>query len=226
VARLSLMIINGQPLTTAEYIQASSRVGRSKVPGLIFVNYYKTQARSLSHYENFRSYHDSFYRFVEPSSLTPFTYQARVRALHAALVIAARHGIKILSSNEGAEKFKKDDEEVKELIYLLRRRIEDAILPFNQDSTDGENFSDYEESLKQTLQHLDNRINEWEEAITAAHLARQNLYYKAIDKSGESLLSDFQTESHSKNNWQTLRSMRNVENNALLKLLGGVKLPS
>lgn len=226
VARLSLMIINGQPLTTAEYIQASSRVGRSMVPGLVFVNYYKTQARSLSHYENFRSYHDSFYRFVEPSSLTPFTYQARVRALHAALVIAVRHGIKFLSSNEGAEKFKKDDEEVKELISLLRRRIEDAILPFDQESDEEITFPEYEESLQQTLQHLDNRINEWEEAVTAAHQTRQNLYYKAIDKSGESLLTDFHAENHSKCNWQTLRSMRNVENNALLKLFGGVKLPS
>jgi hypothetical protein len=68
VARLSLMVVNGQPLTTAEYIQASSRVGRSEVPGVIFANYYRDQARSLSHYENFRPYHESLYRFVEPTS--------------------------------------------------------------------------------------------------------------------------------------------------------------
>ena len=61
VARLALMIVNGQPLTTAEYIQASSRVGRAGVPGLVFANYYRHQARSLSHYETFRPYHESFY---------------------------------------------------------------------------------------------------------------------------------------------------------------------
>ena len=85
VARLALMIVNGQPLTTAEYIQATSRVGRADVPGLVVTNYYRGQARSLSHYESFRSYHESFYRYVEPSSVTPFTYQVRSRALHAAL---------------------------------------------------------------------------------------------------------------------------------------------
>jgi hypothetical protein len=85
-ARLALMVVNGQPLTTAEYIQASSRVGRAEVPGIVVANYYRDQARSLSHYESFRAYHESFYRFVEPSSVTPYTYQARLRALHAALV--------------------------------------------------------------------------------------------------------------------------------------------
>ena len=77
VSRLALIIINGQPLSTAEYIQTSSRVGRGDVPGLVIANYYKDQARSLSHYESFRPYHESFYRFVEPSSITPYTYQAR-----------------------------------------------------------------------------------------------------------------------------------------------------
>ena len=85
VSRLAVMIIKGQPLTTSEYIQASSRVGRGSTPGVVFANYYYTQARSSSHYENFRSYHETFYRYVEPSSLTPFTYQARTRALHAVL---------------------------------------------------------------------------------------------------------------------------------------------
>ena len=55
VARLAVMIVNGQPLTTAEYIQATSRVGRADVPGLVLINYYRNQARSLSHYESFPS---------------------------------------------------------------------------------------------------------------------------------------------------------------------------
>ena len=100
VGRLALMIVNGQPLSSAEYIQATSRVGRSEVPGLVMTNYYRGQARSLSHYESFRPYHESFYRFVEPSSVTPFTYQVRSRALHAALVIAVRH---VCADSEGQQ---------------------------------------------------------------------------------------------------------------------------
>ena len=119
VSRLALMIINGQPLTTAEYIQTSSRVGRSDVPGLVITNYYRDQARSLSHYESFRPYHESFYRFVEPSSITPYTYQARTRALHAALVIAVRHCCSRLLGNETAGDFEPDSYEVKKVIELL-----------------------------------------------------------------------------------------------------------
>ena len=116
VARLALMIINGQPLTTAEYIQASSRVGRSEVPGLVFANYYRNQARSLSHYESFRPYHEAFYRFVEPTSVTPYTYQARLRALHAALVIVMRHaGLGLLRNNTAAD-FDPDNPRVAEAV--------------------------------------------------------------------------------------------------------------
>ncbi len=222
VARLAVMIINGQPLTTAEYIQASSRVGRSHIPGLVFVNYFKTQARSLSHYENFRSYHESFYRFVEPSSLTPFTYQARKRALHAALVIAMRHGIASLTAKNGAEKFSKDMEEVKNLIESMENRIKDAILPFNSEIVSEEENIELKENVKETSEHLDRLVDEWDQVVKDVKARRGNLDYSrnSNDKSVEGLLVDF-TDRAETGKWQTLRSMRNVENNALLRLVRG-----
>lgn len=89
VARLNVMLMVGQPKLTSEYIQASSRVGRS-FPGLCFIQYDATKSRDRSHYERFRSYHESFYRFVEPTGATPFSKPARERALHAVLIAMIR----------------------------------------------------------------------------------------------------------------------------------------
>lgn len=91
--RLGFMVMHGQPGTTAEYIQASSRVGRGETPGIVVANFSANRARDLSHYEGFQSYHASIYRFVEPTSVTPFTNAACGRALAAALVAALRHGL-------------------------------------------------------------------------------------------------------------------------------------
>ena len=80
IDRLGLMVVTGQPKTTAEYIQATSRVGR-KHPGLVVTMYNWMGARDLSHYERFESYHSALYKHVEAISVTPFSSRALDRGL-------------------------------------------------------------------------------------------------------------------------------------------------
>ena len=210
VSRLALMVINGQPLTTAEYIQASSRVGRGETPGIVFTNYYKTQARSLSHYENFRSYHDSFYRFVEPCSVTPFTYQARKRALHAALVIAIRHGGVGLLENNTAGDFDKGNPEIQQLIQRFKKRCNAAI--------------DSEKNKQDTVENINQLVDDWDNEKQSCQEKSIKMVYYESDRSSSNLICNFDIGIDEKKGlWETLQSMRNVENSAMIKLIPGLK---
>jgi hypothetical protein len=101
VPRLGLMVVAGQPKTAAEYIQATSRVGR-KYPGLVCTVFNWARPRDLSHYESFEHYHSTFYKHVEALSVTPFSAGATARGLAALLVSMVRQPGFEFNSNEKA----------------------------------------------------------------------------------------------------------------------------
>ncbi|MGK4004477.1 DISARM system helicase DrmA [Sorangium sp. So ce1036] len=103
IDRLGLMVVAGQPKTTAEYIQASSRVGRQeRWPGLVVTVYNLHKSRDRSHYEHFAAYHESFYRFVEATSVTPFSGPALDRGLVGTLTSMIRFASHDLTPPRGA----------------------------------------------------------------------------------------------------------------------------
>lgn len=101
IDRLGLMVVAGQPKTTSEYIQASSRVGRPKnLPGLVVTCFNVHKPRDRSHYEYFAAYHESFYRHVEAQSLTPFSARALDRGHAGVLTAMVRLGEPTLTPPE------------------------------------------------------------------------------------------------------------------------------
>jgi hypothetical protein len=191
VPRLGLMMINGQPKTTSEYIQASSRVGRGKVPGLVITHYSASKPRDRSHYESFLAYHSSLYRFVEPASVTPFSLPSRNRALHAALVILVRHGAGY-ASNEDALEFDSSDQKIAKAIQLLLEQAK---------------IKDPKEALN-TENHLERLVGEWQRKVEKARSGGYPFPYESRSKQVPSLLKDF---GSTLTGWPTLQSMRSVD---------------
>ena len=103
IVRLGLMVVLGQPKTSAEYIQATSRVGRDpERPGLVVTLLNIHRPRDRSHYERFTAYHESFYRSVEATSVTPFSPRAMDRGLAGTAVALARLGLSAMTPPRGA----------------------------------------------------------------------------------------------------------------------------
>jgi len=160
ISRLGLMFIHGQPKTTAEYIQASSRVGREVPtgPGIIFTMYSPSKPRDKSHYEQFQGYHSRIYSNVEPTSVTPFSINARQRGLHAVLIGLIRHfsAGTLVNTPHISDEFHEltpiieklikercvtiDKEEVTNTMKLLKKRINSWVNEGAQDYGDAGNY--------------------------------------------------------------------------------------
>jgi len=129
IVRLGLMVVNGQPKSTAEYIQATSRVGRF-FPGLVCTVLTWSRPRDLSHYESFEHYHATFYRHVEAQSVTPFAPRALDRGLTGAMLGWLRLSHEEYNPNLGAERLdsaaKPEVAELKEVMSRRAGRVTDS----------------------------------------------------------------------------------------------------
>lgn len=114
IERLNVMLMNGQPKNVAEYIQASSRVGR-KDRGIVINLLDANRSRDKSYFENYVPFNNAYYKFVEPLSVTPFTEIALDKVLASLLVCYVRH-IQGLNEDKQAKDFNGDYKELKEFI--------------------------------------------------------------------------------------------------------------
>ncbi|MEN9938141.1 MAG: hypothetical protein RLZZ387_4720, partial [Chloroflexota bacterium] len=151
VARLGLMVVGGQPKATAEYIQATSRVGR-RYPGLVATVYNWARPRDLSHYERFKHYHATFYQYVEALSVTPFSPRAVDRGLSAVLVALARLGVPDYNPNNGAGKLAATHQAVQHAVSSVVSRAGYI--------TDSQRAKLVEDALAARLDHWSARISQ------------------------------------------------------------------
>jgi len=208
IPRLGLMVVLGQPKTHAEYIQATSRVGRDEErPGFVVTLLNIHKPRDRSHYERFRHYHETFYRSVEVGSVTPFSARALDRGFAGALVGLARHAEEKLTPPDGAES-----------IAQVRTGLERLLLDVFLERVRAQPFAD-EAEREERLRSVQNRVvdllDSWRKIFDDYHAAGVSLQYQKYElKQPKPLLrdvldTDFESEHHRK--FRANRSLRDVE---------------
>jgi len=192
VPRLGLMVVDGQPKTISEYIQATSRVGRNRVPGLVVGIFNANRVRDRSRYETHPIWHAALYREVEATSVTPFAPRARDYALHAPLVaLAAHHAPALWGSPASAA------------AYETTIRSEAACILDRIRATDPDEAADAEDELNDLVEEWLDRdwLREWwqDRGDTALLCSRESAAQRgAAGRAGKSA-------------WPTPNSFRDVE---------------
>lgn len=216
IQRLGLMLVLGQPKASAEYIQATSRVGRQDdKPGLVVTLLNPHKARDRSHYERFRTYHASFYRSVEATSVTPFSPRALDRALAATLVGMCRHGEAKLTPPKGASEVRSMRLGLERWVELLVARAKNHA---NLDAAAAERLASTVRARARKL------LDDWVTIVNAAAKDGQLIQYQSeIDGVNRRLLHDFLDADLEKldreyREFRAARSMRDVEASADLSV--------
>jgi superfamily II DNA or RNA helicase len=196
IDRLGVMVMSAQPKTTAEYIQATSRVGR-KHPGLVVQVYNWVRPRDISHYERFSHYHDTFYRHVEATSATPYSSRARDRALPAVLTSYMRQSEPALSMEQNADKF--------------TRAHPGAALIISDIASRALRATGREQVKTETDDQLQALADEWER-LTSARASRPLVYTgRGLKDQSKTVLLRPMERENARGAWKAAGSLREVE---------------
>jgi hypothetical protein len=211
VDRLGLMVVTGQPKTTSEYIQATSRVGRA-YPGLVVVCLNVMRPRDRSHYERFVAYHESFYREVEATSVTPYSGQALDRGLVGALLAMVRHALSAMEPPTGVMKLHDERPAAEKILEWLVGR-----------SRGHRNFheGEAEERIASLIRARGRSFfDAWERVVDKARAGAAERTYSRNDRAGDEgkpllfTAGDEPPDDHDARAFQVPTSMRDVEPNA------------
>lgn len=208
IDRLGLMVIAGQPKTTSEYIQSSSRVGRrSDKPGLVVTVFNVAKPRDRSHFERFTSYHRSFYRFVEATSVTPWSAPALDRGLAGVTVAAARLANTEMTPSGAVMSLHKNRKSAEALADAIAKRAAAGI----------ESESERARTVSEVRARLGNLLDAWERIIDESNRSAAQRSYSTLDEGarGKSLIfawgDDTETRDADELKFQAPLSMRDVE---------------
>lgn len=139
ITRLGLMVVLGQPKTTAEYIQATSRVGRDdERPGLVITLLNIHRPRDRSHYERFQAWHNTFYRAVEATSVTPFSARAIDRGLAGITVALARLGCDRLTAPKQAIAISQERQNIQFVVDTISQRAAHHNIDLSKEEAEAE----------------------------------------------------------------------------------------
>lgn len=209
IDRLGLMAVMGQPQSSSEYIQATSRVGR-KFPGLVVTIFNAARSRDRSHYESFVPYHQALYRAVEATSATPFAARARDRGLHGVLVSLARLLVPELAPDTAAYLAADNWDDLCKVADIIGERAKAVLtnpaVPLDEDA---------EQEREGTVEQVHELLDVWSEAGEA----RPNMRYSNAKNLEASLLVDPSVAltdedieySQQDVPWPTMMSMREVD---------------
>ncbi len=197
-----------QPKTVSEYIQATSRVGRDAVPGMVITCFNVNKPRDRSHYETFCSWHGTLYRDVEATSVTPFAPRAQDKALHGVLVALIRHTVKGMATSPNLSGVQR----------ALCGTIETAIANRAQavDKIDGP-------AVPRKLASL---LDHWEQRAGIARYWNDTSYnrYPTLMMSAEAYAALRAVGKERADIWPTMNSMREVEPSCNFKLVEFLKV--
>jgi len=218
IERLGLMVVAGQPKNAAEYIQATSRVGRNAAwPGLVVTCLNLHKPRDRSHYERFQAWHESFYRFVEATSVTPFSGPALERGLAGVLVAMTRFSDPALVPAKGVMTLPKHQAVKDQVVARLAERTRHC---------DGLDASGQEKLYNEVTARCRTLFESWLLLVDQSGDAPADRCYSPYDRerSGRALLrgvlDPLDADQPLERRFRTGTSMRDVEPTAHLWIAG------